>query len=74
MKIDPIDFEQVYALGIEDDYSDKVMEQFDDFFRRYFPSRKPLHYEDINELIFEDLSARDKEKVKKLLKEASTPS
>ena len=32
MKIDPIDFEQVYALGIEDDYSDKVMEQFDDFF------------------------------------------
>ena len=74
MKINPIDFEQAYALGIEDDYSDEVMEQFDDFFRRYFPSRKPIEYEEINELIFEDLTTSDKKKVKQLLEESSTPS
>ena len=74
MKINPIDFEQAYALVIEDDYSDEVMEQFDDFFRRYFPSREPIEYEEINELIFEDLTTSDKNKVKQLLEETSTPS
>lgn len=62
LKIKYKDFEKSYG-ACEDDYSNEV----DDRFMLFLDSKNEtleIHYKNIDELIFNELTAKDKEKVK----------
>lgn len=69
MKIVALNFERAYSNGLQDDYSDKVESRFTEWFDDVFLGSKYIHYSDVSELLFNELTEADNQRVKKYIEE-----
>lgn len=71
MKILALNFERAYSNGLQDDYSDKVQKRFIEWFDDVFLGSRYIDYSDVGELVFNELTNADKQRVKKYIKKYS---
>lgn len=71
MKILALEFERAYSEGMINDYTEDVQEIFLDWFDDVFLGSKYIEYNDVSELVFDQLTESDSKRVKKLIKEYS---
>ena len=64
MKILALNFERAYINGLQDDYSDKVERRFTEWFDDVFLGSKYIHYSDASELLFDELTEADNQRIK----------
>ena len=71
MKILALEFERVYSEGMFNEYPENVQEHFSDWFDNVFLGSKYIEYNDVSELVFDQLTESDSKRVIKLIKEYS---
>ena len=64
MKILALNFERAYSDGLQDDYSDEVERRFTEWFGYVFLGSKCIHYSDASELLFDELTEADNQRIK----------
>lgn len=71
MRILALNFERAYSNSLQDDYSDKVQARFTKWFDDIFLGSRYIYYNDVNELVFNELTKADNQRVKNHIKEYS---
>lgn len=71
MRILALNFERAYSNSLQDDYSDKVQQRFTEWFDDIFLGSRYIYYNDVNELVFNELTSADNQRVKNHIKEYS---
>ena len=71
MRILALNFERAYSNSLQDDYSDKVQARFTEWFDDIFLGSRYIYYNDVNELVFNELTSADNQRVKNHIKEYS---
>ena len=71
MRILALNFERAYSNSLQDDYSDKVQQRFTEWFDDVFLGSRYIYYNDVNELVFNELTKADNQRVKNHIKEYS---
>ena len=69
MKVLAFNFERAYTNGLQDDYSDRVVNRFTEWFDDIFLGSKYIHFSDASELLFNELTEADNQRVKKYIEE-----